>query len=135
MSAYNEEPPVDIRHVVRLGIVSLLVATGLMAGCAYVKPQYDVYSAKMEGEAELAKASQNRQIIVQEAEANKTSEILRAEGTAKANAIIGNSLKENSDYLRWMWLNNISNEKNKTVIYTPTDGMIPVLETGRGSQK
>lgn len=122
------------KFVARVAIIIALLFVLLVGSCVYLQPQYSVYSAKMEGEAELAKATQNRQILVQEAEAKKTSEILRAEGTAKANAIIGESLKNNDSYLRWMWLNNVSNEKNKTIIYTPTDGMIPVLETGRGTK-
>lgn len=122
------------RFLIRVAIAVSLGLILLVSSCVYFYPQYSVYSAKMEGEAELAKATQNRQILVQEAEAKKTSEILRAEGTAKANAIIGESLKNNDSYLRWMWLNNVSNEKNKTIIYTPTDGMIPVLETGRGTK-
>lgn len=122
------------KFAARVAIIIALAFVLLVGSCVCFQPQYSVYSAKMEGEAELAKATQNRQILVQEAEAKKTSEILRAEGTAKANAIIGESLKNNDSYLRWMWLNNVSNEKNKTIIYTPTDGMIPVLETGRGTK-
>ena len=85
----------------------------------------------MDGEAELAQATQNRQVIVQQAQAEKEAEVLRAEGTAQANKIIGDSLRENADYLRWMWLNKLDAQNNKTVIYVPTDGMIPSLETGR----
>lgn len=130
--SFEDTDAQENKFFARVAIVIALIFVLLVGSCVYFRPQYSVYSAKMEGEAELAKATQNRQILVQEAEAKKTSEILRAEGTAKANAIIGESLKNNDSYLRWMWLNNVSNEKNKTIIYTPTDGMIPVLETGRG---
>lgn len=104
----------------------LFIAVGLV-GC----PSYNVYSAKMTGEAELAQATQNKQIIVQQAQAEKEAEILRAQGTAEANKIIGQSLKENEDYLRWLWINKLDTNTNKTVVYVPTDGMIPTVESGR----
>ena len=111
-----------------LGTVILLGICGSLYGC----PSYSVYSAKMAGEAELAQATQNKQIIVQQAQAEKEAEILKAEGTAQANKIIGDSLKGNSDYLRWLWVNKLdTNDKGKTVVYVPTDGMVPQLETGR----
>ena len=111
-----------------LGTVVLLAVCAGLYGC----PSYSVYSAKMAGEAELAQATQNKQIIVQQAQAEKEAEILKAEGTAQANKIIGDSLKGNSDYLRWLWVNKLdTNDKGKTVVYVPTDGMVPQLETGR----
>ncbi|WP_206059798.1 SPFH domain-containing protein [Novacetimonas cocois] len=108
-----------------------IVAVAVIGAAAYALPQYQVYSAKMHGEAELARATQNRQVLVQTAQAERDAEILRAEGTAKANKIIGESLKENSEYLRWLWISRLDNQTNKTVVYVPTDGMVPQLETGR----
>lgn len=113
---------------------ALLAFIGLaLAGC----PKYNVYSAKMSGEAELAKATQNKQIIVQQAQAEKEAEILKAQGTAEANKIIGSSLQGNEAYLRWLWVNKLDAGQNgKTVVYVPTDGMVPQLETSRiGSSK
>lgn len=110
-----------------LGMVVALCAGAGLYGC----PQYSVYSAKMSGEAELAQATQNRQVLVQTAQAERDAEVLRAEGTAQANKIIGDSLKENADYLRWLWISKLDNQNNKTVVYVPTDGMVPQLETGR----
>lgn len=95
-------------------------------------PSYRVYSAKMRGEAELAQATQNKQIIVQQAQAEKEAEVLKAQGTAEANKIIGNSLAGNEAYLRWLWVNKLDSGGNeKTVVYVPTDGMVPQLEMGR----
>ena len=112
------------------GVVLLsLIAVG-MYGC----PKYDVYSSTLQGEAELARATQNKQIIVQQAQAEKEAEILKAQGTAEANKIIGTSLQGNEAYLRWLWVNKLDAGQNgKTVVYVPTDGMVPNLETGRGT--
>ena len=110
------------------GVAILIGISAWMA--AY--PSYRVYSAKMRGEAELAQATQNKQIIVQQAQAEKEAEVLKAQGTAEANKIIGNSLAGNEAYLRWLWVNKLDSGGNeKTVVYVPTDGMVPQLEMGR----
>lgn len=108
------------------GVLVLSVAVSMV-----LMPKYHVYSSKMAGEAELAQATQNKQIIVQQAAAEKEAEILRAEGTAEANKIIGKSLENNDSYLHWLWINKLDTNTNKTVVYVPTDGMIPSVETGR----
>lgn len=81
-----------------VGVTVFLVAL-LLAGTLYGWPLYRVWEQGLEGEAELAKAGQNRKIRTLEAEAKKDSakleaeaEALRAEGLAKANKILGESL-------------------------------------------
>lgn len=106
----------------------IILIIGLIIG---LEPEYSVWSAKMAGEAELARATQNRQIIVQEANAQKEAEIARAQGTAEANKIIGQSLKDNPAYLQWLYITGMSKEVNKTVVYVPNPGLVPSLETGR----
>lgn len=114
--------------VLVFGVIALA-----MTGC----PQYNVYAAKKQGEAELAQADQNRQIAVQEAKAKFESadyearaEIRRAEGVAQANKIIGDSLKNNEAYLRYLYVNNLEKTKDQ-VIYVPTEAGLPILEAGR----
>lgn len=124
------------RGAITLGGVALTLALGttalVMVGC----PSYNVYSAQKKGEAELAQATQNRQIKVQEAQAlyesadfQAKAEIRRAEGVAKANQIIGDSLKNNEAYLRYLYVNNLADTKNQ-VIYVPTEAGLPILEAG-----
>jgi regulator of protease activity HflC (stomatin/prohibitin superfamily) len=103
-------------------------------------PKYSVYQQNLEGEAELARATQNRQISIQEAQAKKESahdlakaEIIRAEGVAKANQIIGESLKANEAYLRYLWIDNMNNTQNQ-IIYIPTEAGLPILEAGRSKK-
>ena len=111
----------------------LIVSTLLMWGC----PNYRVYQQNLEGEAELARATQNRQISIQEAQAKKESakdlaeaEVIRASGAARANKIIGESLKGNEAYLHYLFINNMENTKNQ-VIYIPTESGLPILESQR----
>lgn len=105
----------------------------IMWGC----PNYRVYQQNLEGEAELARATQNRQITIQEAQAKKESakdlaeaEVIRADGVARANKIIGESLKGNEAYLHYLFINNLENTKDQ-VIYLPTEAGLPILEAKR----
>ncbi len=122
-----------------LAIVAALamIFTGMVGGCMYVKPKYSIYSQRMEGEAELAKARYSKQVLTQEATARKESSALlaeadtiRAHGVARSNQIIGNSLKENESYLRYLWIQNL-HEGGSQVIYVPTEANLPILEAGR----
>lgn len=115
-----------------ISFVILLIIL-LLGGC----PIYNVWQQEQSGRAELARAEQNRQIAVQEAMAKKESakqlaeaEVIRAEGVAKANSIIGNSLKNNEDYLRYLFVNNLEHTQNQ-VIYVPTEANLPILEAGK----
>ena len=112
--------------------IAALVAAG-MAGC----PLYNVWAAGLHGQAELRRAEQNRQIAIQEAHAKFESsallanaEIERAKGVAAANKIIGDSLKNNEEYLRYLFVNNLEHTKDQ-VIYIPTEANLPILEAGR----
>lgn len=107
-------------------------------GCALVGcPQYNVWQQEQQGKAELARASSNRKIAVQEAEAKMDSakllaqaEVERAKGVAEANKIIGESLKNNDSYLRYLWIQGLQDKENNT-IYVPTEAGLPILEAGK----
>jgi hypothetical protein len=116
--------------LVSLLIVALVVVMLLM-------PYYGVFKNGLAGEAELKRAESNRKIAILEAEAKKASAVLlaeaeveRARGVAEANRIIGDSLKGNESYLRWLWISNLENTKG-TVIYVPTETGLPILEAGK----
>lgn len=122
-----------ISGVSALTLLVIVVGGGAMVGC----PTYRVYNAQKTGEAELAQAQQNRQIAVQEAQAHAESPpydaqaaITRAQGVAKANLIIGDSLKDNEAYLRYLFVNNLADTKDQ-VIYVPTEAGLPILEAGK----
>ncbi len=109
----------------------ILLASILISSCTFFPP-YKVWQQEKEGEAELARATSNRKIKILEAEAKKEAlaEIERAKGVAKANEIIGSSLKNNESYLRYLWISNL-NGNNKEVIYIPTESNLPILEAGK----
>ena len=100
-------------------------------------PTYKVWEQNKAGEAELARAEQNRQIAVQEAKAKEESarslanaEVIRAEGVAKANKIIGDSLRDNDVYIHYLWIEALK-ESDSDVIYVPTEAGIPITEASR----
>ena len=103
-------------------------------------PVYNVWQQEMTGKAELSRAEQNRQIRIQEAKAKKEAavfeaeaEVERAKGVAQANKIIGESLNENENYLRYLWIQSL-NDGNAEAIYVPTEANLPILEADRFSQ-
>ena len=51
-------------------IIAVAGIVVLIAGMAFVRPWYNVWSQEMEGKAEFAKAEQNRKIKIEEARAN-----------------------------------------------------------------
>ena len=98
-------------------------------------PQYNVWQQSLAGKAELQKAEFTRQVAVLEAQAKKDSaqqladaEIIRAQGVAKANQIIGDSLKDNREYLQYLYITGLEEGSNKgnVTIYVPTEGGMPV---------
>lgn len=108
-----------------------------VCGGLYGCPQYGVYEQRLTGEAELARAQQNRQIAVNEAQAKldaakllAEAEIERAKGAAKSNDIIANGLGGPEGYLRYLWIQSLDNPNNK-LIYVPTEAGLPILEAGR----
>ena len=109
----------------------------LLVIVAYALPQYNVWRQNKLGEAELARAEQNRQIAVQEARAKEESakslanaEIIRAKGIAEANRIIGDSLTNNDAYIHYLWIEALRDTKDQ-VIYVPTEAGIPITESAR----
>lgn len=116
-------------------LIIVLVGAGSMWGC----PQYAVYSRSLRGEAALREASYDRQIKVAEATANLEAaklnvarDSLQAMGAAAANRILGESLKNNEAYLRYLWIKGLDDPNGKaSVVYVPTEANLPILEAGK----
>lgn len=127
----------DAFSLICIGLIIVLVITGFVASCSATHAVYKVWERGKEGEAELAQAESNRKIKTLEAMAAEESarhlaeaEIIRAEGVAKANQIIGQSLNNNESYLRYLWITNLQSP-NKEIIYVPTEANLPITEAGR----
>lgn len=115
----------------------IAVTLGGLYGC----PEYNVWQKGKLGESELAQADWNRQVAMLEAKAKMESarslaeaEVIRAGGVAQANKIIGDSLRENEDYLRYLWVQQLDGAQMQ-VIYIPTEAGMPLLEAGKRRSK
>jgi hypothetical protein len=103
----------------------------------FISPNIYIWQQSMAGQAELAHAEYSRQIATCEAMAKKESaraladaEVIRAEGVAKANKIIGDSLQGNEGYLRYLWIQGLQTNQMQ-VVYIPTEANLPILEANR----
>jgi hypothetical protein len=129
----------ETRLVIKWTTLGILVIIFLVIGGMIGCPRYKVYQQNLEGKAELAKATQNRQIRVQESMAKfeaaiyeKQADSTRAVGIHISNMIIGQSLRDNEAYLRWLWITDVAGANiDKTIVYIPTETNIPILEANR----
>lgn len=99
---------------------------------------FKVFAAEQSGKAELAQAEWNRQIIVRQAQAKKDaatleaeSEVIRADGVSKANKIVAEGLGGPEGYLRYLYIHMLDEQKDKQIIYIPTEAGLPILEAGK----
>jgi len=120
-------------------LLVILIAT-LMA----ILPRYSVWSQEMRGKAELARAEQNKQILIAEANArleaeklNALSEIERAKGMAQAMEIEQGQLT--STYNQYLFIRQLEKLAEMgtipTIIYLPSEGMLPVMDLKKDIKK
>ncbi|MEW5819765.1 MAG: membrane protease subunit [Cyanobacteriota bacterium] len=120
-------------HVKWFIIIIVVGSLGLLIGT----PLYNVWVKELNGKAQFKEAEWNRQILIKEAEAKQEAakalaraEVERAKGVAEANKIIGESLKNNESYLRYLWIQGLQDGSSE-VIYVPTEANMPILEAAR----
>ena len=128
-----------IQILVSIGVVAAIIV-GLMFGI----PKYNVWQQEMEGKAEMARAEQNRMILVEEAKAkleaeklNAQAEIERAKGMAEAMEIENGKLT--STYNQYLFIRTLEKISDKgslpQIIYTPTEGMVPVMNMNQNKNE
>lgn len=125
-------------------------------------PKYNVYKMELNGRAALKEAQWSKQILIEEAKAREqaalmqakakvtlaeaegkakivrakaegAADIERAKAAAEANRIIGESLKDNEEYLRYVWIKGLQDGKGER-IYIPTEAGLPILEAGKAGR-
>ncbi|ULT40793.1 hypothetical protein KRR40_39595 [Niabella defluvii] len=117
--------------LVVLAVVVVIVV--LMFGI----PRYKVWQQEMAGKAEMAKAEQNRRILVEEAKArleaeklNAQAEIERARGMAEAMKVENGTLNET--YNQYLFIRTLEKIADKgslpQIIYLPSNGLVPVMD-------
>lgn len=131
---------------ITIGTFSAWLIIFFIVGGLWGCPTYRVWQQEKEGEAERARADQNRQITITEAiakneaatsealakikiaESQAQAEVIRARGASQANKIIDSSLTES--YLRYRWVEGL-NDGSTEVIYIPTEANMPIMEAGK----
>jgi hypothetical protein len=125
-------------------------------------PKYNVYKQELNGRASLKEAEWSKQILIEEAKAREQAALMqakakvtlaeaegkakvvrakaegqadieRAKAAAEANRIIGASLKNNEEYLRYIWIKGLQDGKGER-IYIPTEAGLPILEAGKAGR-
>jgi len=98
--------------------ISSTILVALIGGLMVGLPIYRVWQWELAGKAELAEATWNRKIAIEEAEARKASakldaeaEVERAKGVSEAQKIIATTLSE--QYLRYLWIQNVEKGENR----------------------
>lgn len=137
----------------KLGLKSILtggiIFAIFIALLLFIAPKYRIYKQNLQGQANLRQQEWEKRILIEDANAKNESatlqaealikqetaraeaEIIRARGVAEANSIISDSLKGNEDYLRYLWIDQLSNGQAGQIIYIPTEAGLPILEANR----
>ncbi|MBX2888077.1 MAG: hypothetical protein KF829_05445 [Ferruginibacter sp.] len=125
----------------RTFLLALFIITiGIIAALMFGLPRYNVWQQEMAGKAEMAKAEQNRQILVEEAKArleaeklNALAEIERAKGMAEAMKVENGTLNET--YNQYLFIRTLEKLADKgdlpQIIYIPSEGLLPVMDINK----
>jgi len=120
----------------KIGVVIALIVILVVSFFLFGYPMIRVWWAGQAGKAQLRHANFEREVQIVNAQANlhaqefnAQSEVVRAEGIAKANNIIKDSITE--AYIRYLWVQTLDRTNNQ-IIYVPLgqDGL-PITEAGR----
>lgn len=132
----NVEPFYVLRALAS-AIIFIIFLVAMIWTLTALHKEYAIWSERKRGEAEYAHAEANRKIAILEAQAKMESskalaeaEVIRAEGVARANKIIGDSLQNNEGYLRYLWIQGLQTNQMQ-VVYVPTEANLPIMESQR----
>lgn len=126
-------------------LLLLVVLSVSLTSCWQFRRDQQYKDAENDGKSILIEAKSSKQAAIEEAKARNESatleaeakikiakaeaqaEVERAKGVAEANKIIGESLKGNDIYLRYLQIDAIKNSQGEK-IYVPTEAGLPILE-------
>ncbi len=125
----------------KLFIPGLLFIVLIIVVLMFGLPVYNVWQQEMAGKAEMAKAEQNRKILVEEAKArleaeklNAAAEIERARGMAEAMKVENGTLS--TTYNQYLFIRTLEKIADKgslpQIIYVPSEGLTPIMDVSKG---
>src|SRR5690554_4988276 len=126
----------NTKPVILIFFATVVVIVVLMFGL----PLYNVWQQEMAGKAEMAKAEQNRKILIEEARArleaeklNAQAEVERAKGMAEAMKLENGTL--NTTYNQYLFIRTLEKLADKgdlpQIIYMPSEGLVPVMDVNK----
>ena len=86
------------------------------------------FSQSIESKLRAEQESFQKEFELTKAKKDAEIEVARAQGVAKSNEIIANSITDN--YLRYKWIEGLQRNQ-QTVVYVPTEANLPIMEAGR----
>ncbi len=116
-----------------------------LSSCWDFNREQDFKDAENQGKSILVKAESEKKALIEQAKAENESatlqaeakikiakaeaqaEIERAKGVSEANKIIGESMKNNKEYLEYLKVDAMRTAKGDR-IYIPTEAGLPILE-------
>jgi len=117
------------RSTLNIVLISMLVVLFMLAW-----PRYRIWQKGLAGEASLMQAVHERQILVEQARAERDAAKLRAE----AIQIVGQAAKDFPEYRYQEFLGAFGeafqNDSISKIVFIPTEANVPITETGRTSQ-
>lgn len=103
--------------------------------CMWAYPTYNVWQKGLEGEANLKKAQQERQILITQAQSEADASKLQAQ----AIETVGKMAKEYPEYRSQQFIMDfgeaMKNGSIEKIIYVPTEANIPITEASRTLSK
>ena len=118
----------------KLVIIGAVAGLLLIGSCSYTYPKYKVYAATQSGIAKLKESESSKQILIQQALAEKEA----AKYQAEAIEIMGEAAKKYPEYRQQEFINSfgtaLRDGKIQQIIYVPTEANIPVMEAGKRPQ-
>ncbi|WP_199119719.1 hypothetical protein [Pedobacter sp. ASV28] len=131
-------------NVTKIFVPAVLFILIVIVCLMYGLPKYNVWQQEMAGKAEMAKAEQNRRILVEEAKArleaeklNAEAEIERAKGMAEAMRVENGTLS--ATYNQYLFIRTLEKLADKgslpQIIYVPSQGLTPIMDLNKALPK
>ena len=114
-------------------MLTVVAAIAVIVGLMFGLPKYKVWQQEMSGKARLAEATQSRQILIEQARAEKEAAVLQAE----AIKIMGEAAQKYPEYRQQEFIGAFGEALKagniSQIIYVPTEANIPIMEAGKRS--
>lgn len=134
------KPYITYMKTIRITIACAVGAVAIIIALMFGIPKYNVWQQEMSGKAEMARAEQNRKILIEEAKAkleaeklNAEAEVERAKGMAEAMRIENGTLS--TSYNQYLFIRTLEKLADKgslpQIIYVPSEGLVPVMDINK----